>query len=184
MTREEKKELALKILSIVAAAGFLTAAVVAPGIVLVGPLFMGRRRMPKHQLDPAIRFALRSRWLKVRQETGRSSVVLTDNGRRQVLKADFGENAVPVPPRWDGQWRIVIFDIPNKLKLAREIFRDTLKRMGFRQLQESVWLHPYPCEKVVTDLVTLYCIKPFVQVLLVRRFSGEGKFLHQFSLEK
>ncbi len=52
---------------------------------------------------------------------------------------------------WDGKWRFVIFDIPQKEVNFRNIIRRRLKELDFRQLQRSVWFSPLPltqsCEK-------------------------------------
>lgn len=45
--------------------------------------------------------------------------------------------------KWDGRWKIVIFDIPEKQKSKRNIFRGFLKRKGFVKLQNSVFVSPY-----------------------------------------
>lgn len=42
--------------------------------------------------------------------------------------------------RWDGKWRVVIFDIPEENRRVREALRETLKLMEFYPLQKSVWV--------------------------------------------
>ncbi len=42
--------------------------------------------------------------------------------------------------RWDGKWRIVIFDIPETNKRIRQALRETLKVLEFWPLQKSVWI--------------------------------------------
>lgn len=42
--------------------------------------------------------------------------------------------------RWDGKWRIVIFDIPETNKRIRQALRETLRVLEFRPLQKSVWI--------------------------------------------
>ena len=40
---------------------------------------------------------------------------------------------------WDGKWRIVVFDIPEKRRVIRDILRSRLKMWGFSLWQQSVW---------------------------------------------
>lgn len=40
---------------------------------------------------------------------------------------------------WDGKWRLVIFDIPEKKRLVRDILRRRLKLWEFKPWQKSVW---------------------------------------------
>ena len=50
------------------------------------------------------------------------------------------ENVKPKKFKWDGVWRVVIFDIPEENKRVRYVLRETLKILGFRPLQKSVWI--------------------------------------------
>ena len=56
------------------------------------------------------------------------------------------------PKRWDGKWRIVIFDISQLKKFYRELFRGKLKELGFYPLQKSVWIHPFECRDEIEVL--------------------------------
>lgn len=42
--------------------------------------------------------------------------------------------------KWDGKYRIVIFDIPEQKRVIRNMFRRNLKKWGFKHLQKSVWI--------------------------------------------
>jgi|SRR3989338_1500047 len=50
---------------------------------------------------------------------------------------------------WDHKWRIAIFDIPEIYASLRNKVRHTLKKAGFVQLQQSVWVFPHECEELV-----------------------------------
>jgi hypothetical protein len=54
--------------------------------------------------------------------------------------------------KWDGKWRAVIFDIPEKLSSIRGEVRVLLKRAGFVRLQQSVWVFPHECQDL-SDLI-------------------------------
>jgi phenylacetic acid degradation operon negative regulatory protein len=44
---------------------------------------------------------------------------------------------------WDGKWRVVVFDIPEKLRKIRGAIRTHLKSLGMGRLQQSVWVSAY-----------------------------------------
>lgn len=46
---------------------------------------------------------------------------------------------------WDTKWRLVIYDIPEDKRKARDAVRKLVKQLGFIKLQQSVWIHPLPC---------------------------------------
>ena len=45
---------------------------------------------------------------------------------------------------WDGQWRLVLFDVPTNQNAKRERLRRYLRDKGFGYLQNSVWVTPDP----------------------------------------
>jgi phenylacetic acid degradation operon negative regulatory protein len=44
--------------------------------------------------------------------------------------------------RWDGRWRMVVFDFPETARKARDAFRHTLRQQRMGCLQKSVWITP------------------------------------------
>ncbi|MBI2327945.1 hypothetical protein HYU92_06535 [Candidatus Curtissbacteria bacterium] len=59
---------------------------------------------------------------------------LTDKGKQEVLLKKLLEDE-----NWDGKWRIVIFDIPEKHRKLRNTLRGKLKEWQFIKWQKSVW---------------------------------------------
>ncbi|MCL5410960.1 MAG: hypothetical protein M1324_03875 [Patescibacteria group bacterium] len=55
----------------------------------------------------------------------------------------------------DRGYRFVSFDIPETMRKNRNQFRRTIKRMGFRQIQKSLWV----CNKNVGNLIELAAIE-------------------------
>lgn len=41
--------------------------------------------------------------------------------------------------KWDGKWRLVIFDIPESKRRLRNTLRQKLKEWGFKYWQKSLW---------------------------------------------
>ncbi len=60
---------------------------------------------------------------------------------RLVLKSDYelNEKMRTEEKEWDGRWRLVIFDVPEKHRKARNLIRFKLKEWGFKKFQASVW---------------------------------------------
>jgi DNA-binding transcriptional regulator PaaX len=85
---------------------------------------------------------------------------LTNKGRRRAEQVDFDELTISKPRTWDGMWHLVLFDIPEYQRKARNALTDKLKRLGFYQLQKSAWIHPYPCEPVVSQVREAFAINP------------------------
>ena len=56
---------------------------------------------------------------------------------------------------WDGKWRVVLFDVPEKHNASRVRLRRYLKDRGFGYLQNSVWISPDPLDEHVKKLSAL-----------------------------
>jgi len=48
--------------------------------------------------------------------------------------------------KWDGMWRIIIYDIEETSRTLRNRLRSKLRQLGFNIVQKSVWFAPYPIE--------------------------------------
>jgi phenylacetic acid degradation operon negative regulatory protein len=67
---------------------------------------------------------------------------LTTQGRLHVLGGRDPEQRWA--RSWDGQWRLVLFDVPTGQNAQRERLRRYLRDKGFGYLQKSVWITPDP----------------------------------------
>ena len=87
------------------------------------------------------------------------------------------------PEKWDRKWRMVIFDVPNKYKTARDALRKKLKEMGFYQLQKSVWVYPYPCFDEILFIGKFFNAERFIELLTVEEMINDDKLLRCFRLQ-
>ena len=69
-------------------------------------------------------------------------VKITDKGKKQTLKYDLLKLSPP-KSAWDGQWRLVFFDISEIERKKRDSLRACLRNLGMEQMQESVFVSPY-----------------------------------------
>ncbi len=66
------------------------------------------------------------------------------------------------PKKWDRNWYIVIFDIPENKRYARDLLRSKLKSLGFGMLQKSVWISPYKFLGDVEKIVKSFKLELYV----------------------
>lgn len=118
------------------------------------------------------------------KEVGDEKVVkLTVKGRVEILKYNLDNLEIKKPKSWDKHWRLIIFDIPEKEKVKREIFRDKLKQLGFFQVQESVFILPYPCEKEIKFLREVLEIPHNVKLIRADRIENAADLRRIFHLK-
>ena len=115
---------------------------------------------PKPRLNRRISQAinrLRERGLVERIQTGRGYALrITAEGIRRMTSMEEEEKLFEIrkPKRWDGKWRIVIFDIWERRRGVRDRLRNLLQKNGFVKVQNSVWVYPYDCEELFVFLRT------------------------------
>ena len=68
---------------------------------------------------------------KKENKDGSVTLCLTGEGRKKALTFQLDDMEIKKPQKWDRRWRIVLFDIPEKNKKERDIFRFRLKKLNF-----------------------------------------------------
>lgn len=82
--------------------------------------------------------------------------------------------------KWDGLWRIIIFDISEDKKAVREALRQKLKKFGFFHLQKSVFVFPYDCEKEITALADFFMAKDSIEYITAKTLGGKEREIKVF----
>lgn len=85
------------------------------------------------------------------RKDGKIAYVLSEEGERTAKRIGL-KLKLAKSRRWDGKWRILIFDIPEKVRGKRDFFRKELQDFGFYRLQKSVWVYPYQLPPDFFDL--------------------------------
>lgn len=108
---------------------------------------------------------------------------LTDEGFKKLTACKYKKSFLTVNKKWDGFWRLIIFDIPENKKLAREALRWKLKQFNFFPLQKSVFVFPFKCEKEIKSLVDFFGIEEHVEIILAKSLGlKEEKLKNIFRL--
>lgn len=90
--------------------------------------------------------------IKITGEGKKREIHLTMQGEGLIDGLYAGAYVIPRPVRWDGKWRLVMFDVPESRKKVRDTLRMLLRSAGFIYFQDSAWVQPYPCDELVTLL--------------------------------
>ena len=170
-------------------------------LALMGGAALGFSRNPR-QYYRNLRI-IRSEWRKINQQTftrsirrlsveklleekklpdGSFKLILTAKGKREAKILSLIGNSINFkkPKRWDGKWRLVLFDIPEKNRLFRDILREHLRNLKFLKLQHSVFVSPYPFEKPIQELVSLYSASPYVRIVTATNIDNEPALRKHF----
>lgn len=113
---------------------------------------------------------------------GTITIILTEEGKHRVLRYNPNIMTIKKQKNWDGMWRVVMFDIPEKMREGRTVLVQKLKQLGFYPLQKSVFILPYDCKNEVDFLVEAFDLRKYVRFLLVKETDLDIALKHKFAL--
>jgi DNA-binding transcriptional regulator PaaX len=127
-----------------------------------------------NSMRKAIRSLYKSKLIKFKENPdGRIELILDEDGEHRALSYKLEEMKITKPKQWDGKWRVIIFDIPEHLKKAREALRGHLRQLQFYQLQKSVFVIPYECGDEIEFLIEIYDVRQYVRQLIATGLDNE-----------
>ena len=137
----------------------------------------------RRALYNAIKSLYRSKLVGAKDNTdGTATIFLSEQGKKKALTYQIDEIKIRLMKKWDGKWRIVLFDIPEKHKKARDALARVLKNAGFITFQKSVFIHPFECKDEVDFVIEFLNIRPFVRLITATQIDNELHLKHQFNL--
>jgi len=122
----------------------------------------------------------KQKYIKRYIENKKTILKLTSVGKNQAMKYIFKDYKIEKPKVWDKKWHMVIFDIPEKKKVIRNIIRSHLKNWDFYQLQESVFIHPFGCQKEIAALKYIYGLGNYLQYVIAETIETEINLVDHF----
>lgn len=179
--RKKKRDIQRFVLDTVKVTGVLSVAAVAPA-VLGAMKKLGIA--PSFRQDTSIAKARKRLVEKGLLEYDGTFLRITQKGQQELLWMQLKDTKKEKPRRWDGRWRVLIFDIPEKKRLVRQRIRDMIELIGFIRLQDSVWLYPYDCEDMMTLLKSDLKIGRDMLYLIVDELEYDTPYRRHFNLPK
>ncbi|MFH1462716.1 MAG: CRISPR-associated endonuclease Cas2 [bacterium] len=131
--------------------------------------------VPKKKLTSTFWYLKKKGFLEIKKRDRDVCISLTKEGKKRAGKYQIDDLYIERPKKWDGKWRLVIFDIPNSSHIIRDIFRRKLKEFGFYMFQRSVWIYPFKCQEEINFLREfLGANKQQIQVIEVSRLENDN----------
>ena len=184
--KKPKIEIAKDILSWLAIGGAVVLAASSPYFIhnLINGLAKRNRKSYNNKKAYDTFYRLRKEGcINFSQRGGQLYINLTERGKRRAGVYKINDLQLNQSKRWDGLWRIVIFDIKEKRRIKREALRGFLKRLEFYPLQRSVWISPYECRDEVRLLKDFFGFKDEeVRLIITRDIEDDSKLRKHFSL--
>ncbi|MFA4890323.1 MAG: hypothetical protein WC587_01665 [Candidatus Paceibacterota bacterium] len=159
-------ELAKDILKGLAVGGLIVASFALPNLPQVFSLFGIKSAKDRYRMKRAMESLKRQKLIEIYEKGNNEVMEITEKGKKRTLNYKFDDMNLVRPKKWDGLWRVISFDIPERYKRERNALTRKLKDMEIYPLQKSVFVCPFECHDEI-DFVS--------EVLDVR------KYIHYFS---
>lgn len=186
---EKKYAPAKEILKLVGAGAFLAASIAFPTLPMALKPFLTNpqeyeawKRFNIPYLKRTLKRLEKQKLVEIIEEKNLQIIKITDSGRRRILKFAIDELAIKKPKIWDGKWLLVTYDIPEKLRWQRDIFREYLRAWRFFRIEKSVFLHAYPCQKEIEFLREYLGIGECVNIFIVSKIERDEAFRDFFGV--
>lgn len=183
--RQKIQEAVLLSLYFVAGLGLITMAPNAVRLLKYVEKYIGPKPRLNRRIGQAIN-RLRERGLVERvQKDEKVALRLTERGAQLAASMEEEEKrlfGIRKPRRWDGKWRIVIFDIWERRRGVRDRLRMLLRRNGFIKIQNSVWVYPYDCEELFVFLRTNLRLGKGIVYIVAEEIEHDSMLRKHFNL--
>ena len=157
----ERVSISRAVLTGVAVAGFISVAVLAPNALQIFKHFKLPAEKKKLIKNVSLKYGVQSTIARLEQEgciicEKKDAILcaqLTEKGEKRLAAYETKSHNTK-KREWDGKWRVVVFDVAEGRRAARDLLRRNLKSFGFLCLQKSVWVFPYDCEDLISLIKT------------------------------
>lgn len=123
------------------------------------------RLAERREFQERIRYLRRKKLISTRKTEEGLLYELTDEGRVELLSRCVKER----PLLSNDEVCLVVYDVPVEASLGRDALRYFLKRIGFTQVQQSIWQTDKDVVSEVRAFVRSAKIQKWVQVYLARK---------------
>jgi len=91
-----------------------------------------------------------------------NSIVLTNKAKIRLVEKSVAKKMS------DGLLRFLSFDIPERLHTQRDNFRKAIKRIGFRQIQQSLWVTDKDISDEIELVIKYYRLEDYVAYIVAQ----------------
>jgi len=179
----DRGEIAVIILKTILAIGVVGVIIALPGIAHIFTMFKPKNARENYRIKQTVDRLEKGGYIeKIRNKNGVEKIKITQKGKQKVLKYDFNKMKIKIPKKWDGLWRVVIFDIPEDKRKVRNAINFKLKDLGFVPLQKSVFIFPYECRDEIDFVGEFFHVRKYIRYMEMKDIDDDEKLKKKFCL--
>jgi len=135
----------------------------------------------KWEYNRAIRQLVERKQVIISREEGKVFIQLTQKGKLNALFKRLS-HVKSKGSKWDGKWRLMIWDIPETSRKQRDAVRWFVKSLGFYQLQRSVFILPSELPIDAVNYLEESGLNKFIRFLRVDKIDNDRLLRSHFNL--
>ncbi len=168
-------ELAKEILKGLAIGGLIVASFALPGLPQIFKLFGVNNSRDRYRIKRVVKNLKEKKLINLYEKDDEQIMEITERGRQRILKYKFDEMKIARPLKWDGYWRIVAFDIPEKHKRGRDALTRKLKEIELYPLQKSIFIYPFNCKDEIYFIGEVFKVRKFIHYFLIKEVDEDDE---------
>lgn len=180
--RKKKRDIQRAVLAAVAVTGFVALAAVAGNALQLLDYLPNEKYNLKYRAKTAAGRLVAKKYAMWVERDGKKYLRVTPSGRKALAFEQAKVALKNQKKKWDGRWRMVAFDIPERRKAVRFRLCAVMREIGFARLQNSVWVYPYDCEDFVALLKAELKIGKDVLYAIADTIEHDKGLRRQFNL--
>lgn len=76
--------------------------------------------------------------------------------------------------KWDGKWRLLVYNIPESMRDLRDNLRCKLQSLGYANLSASFWISPYDLKTELYHYIKESGVKDYVEIFAADHTGYQG----------
>ncbi|OHA54514.1 MAG: hypothetical protein A2Z62_00535 [Candidatus Terrybacteria bacterium RIFCSPLOWO2_02_42_20] len=162
----KKGELAKEILMGLIKGGIIVSSFALPNMPLVLKMFKANDYRDRYRITRIMKKLKNKKLLDIYEKEGKERIEITEKGKKRIVRYQIDELKLNRPKKWDGQWRIIMFDIPEKFKKGRDALAKKMKDMEIYPMQKSVYVCPFHCKDEIDFVSEVFGVRKFVHYVI------------------
>ena len=140
--RKKKKDIQNAVLAAIAVTGFLAFAAVAPNALRLLDYLPNEKYNLKYRMKSVAGRLVAKGYVVWIERDGKRFLRVTLAGRKALSLEQAKIALKNQKKKWDGRWRMIVFDVPERRRRTRNRLRAVMLEIGFVRLQDSVRVYP------------------------------------------
>lgn len=181
MKKYTKGEIAKIVLDTLLVVGVVAIVLTAPNAAQIFKYFKSKDFEERKRIKRSLE-RLKKQGLIMEKNRMDGYYVLTAKGKAKAMRYKIENTKIKRQEKWAGKWWLIMFDVPEEKKKARQAINFALKKIGCIHYQKSVFITPFPCKKEIDFIGETFGVRDNIRIVVAEHIEGSAVFKKKFNL--